>query len=114
MADTWFKFLQRNIVTSRPSTTTVARVMMDQCLFAPIGLSVFFAATSLMEGKDPIRKVQESLIPAYKVNLMVWPWVQFVNFTLIPLHYRLLFVNTVNIGMLKMIEISHSFFRAIN
>lgn len=72
--------------------------MMDQCLFAPISLSVFFAATSLMEGKDPFRKVQESLIPTYKINLMVWPWVQFINFTLIPLHYRLMFVNTVNIG----------------
>lgn len=67
-------------------------------LFAPIGLFVSFTATSLMEGKNPLPKVQESLILAYKVNLMGWPWVQFVNFTLTSLHYRLFFVKTASIG----------------
>lgn len=101
MAGTWFQFLQRRIVLSNPSTTIAARVALDQFLFAPFGLSVFFAATSLMKGEEPLQKIQESLIPTYKVNLMLWPWVQFVNFTLVPLQYRLLFVNTVNIGMYK-------------
>lgn len=71
---------------------------MDQTLFAPAALSMFFAVTSAMEGKDPMAQVKEKLAPTYKMNLMLWPLVQFVNFTLIPLHYRLLFVNTVNIG----------------
>jgi protein Mpv17 len=99
IASKWFQFLQNNIVLKGPIQTLCARVAMDQILFAPTAISMFFVATSAMEGKDPSLQVQEKLLPTYKMNLILWPWVQLVNFTLIPLHYRLLFVNTVNIGI---------------
>ncbi|QKX63816.1 uncharacterized protein TRUGW13939_10987 [Talaromyces rugulosus] len=71
---------------------------MDQTLFAPTAISMFFAVTSAMEGKNPIAQVKEKLGPTYKMNFLLWPWVQLLNFTLVPLQYRLLFVNTVNLA----------------
>ncbi|PGH13101.1 hypothetical protein AJ80_06473 [Polytolypa hystricis UAMH7299] len=98
VAARWYTFLQRRVVLSRPAATTVARVAMDQVLFTPVSLSMFFGVTSLMEGKNPVEKIKSNLWSTYKLNLMLWPWAQLANFALIPPQHRLLFVNVLNIG----------------
>ncbi|OJJ29774.1 hypothetical protein ASPWEDRAFT_46531 [Aspergillus wentii DTO 134E9] len=98
IASTWFKFLSTNINLSTSLRTGVARMATDQIFFAPIGISIFFASTSAMEGKDPVEKVKTSLLPTYKMNCMLWPFAQLMNFTVVPMQHRLLFVNVVNLG----------------
>lgn len=53
---------------------------------------------AIMEGVDPLERWQTAFVPAYKANLMVWPFVQGVNFTFVPLELRLLFVNVISLG----------------
>lgn len=52
-----------------------------------------------MEGTDPIDKWRNTFMPSYKANLTIWPAVQGVNFTVVPLDYRVLFVNVISLGM---------------
>ena len=54
---------------------------------------------AIMEGSDPVEKWHKSFVPSYKANLMVWPFVQGVNFTFVPLELRVLVVNVVSLGM---------------
>lgn len=51
-----------------------------------------------MEGTDPRAKLKSTYADAVSKNWMVWPFVQFVNFKLVPLEHRLLFVNFVSLG----------------
>lgn len=53
---------------------------------------------AIMEGSDPIEKLRTTFIPSYKANLTIWPLVQGVNFTFVPLEYRVLAVNLVSLG----------------
>lgn len=53
---------------------------------------------AIMEGSDVREKLRKSWIPSYKANLMVWPFVQGVNFTFVPLDLRVLVVNVVSLG----------------
>lgn len=53
---------------------------------------------AIMEGTDPIEKWRSSFVPSYKANLAIWPLVQAVNFTFVPLEYRVLAVNLVSLG----------------
>jgi protein Mpv17 len=56
----------------------------------------FFFATSFMETGDPtvgITQIKEKLWPTLKVNWVVWPVLQGVNFSLVPEPYRLLYIN---------------------
>lgn len=53
---------------------------------------------AIMEGVDPVERLKTAFVPAYKANLMVWPFVQGVNFTFVPLELRLLFVNVISLG----------------
>lgn len=53
---------------------------------------------AVLEGSSPRAKLKKSYAEALKTNYMIWPFVQLVNFKLVPLEHRLLFVNTISIG----------------
>lgn len=53
---------------------------------------------AIMEGSDPVEKWRNSFVPSYKANLIVWPFVQGINFTFVPLELRVLVVNVVSLG----------------
>lgn len=79
-------------------TTTLARVGADQALFAPVQLTCFLSSMAIMEGSDPVEKWRHAFWPAYKANLMVWPFVQGANFAFVPFELRVLVVNVVSLG----------------
>ncbi|ODM18235.1 Protein sym1 [Aspergillus cristatus] len=97
-ATTWFGFLQHHVVLKNSKATIVARVAADQCLFTPTHLTCFLSSMAIMEGSDPIEKLRTTFWPSYKANLTIWPLVQGVNFTFVPLEYRVLAVNLVSLG----------------
>jgi protein Mpv17 len=90
--------MARHIVLRNPKLTLVARVCCDQALFTPTHLFVFLSSMSVLEGTDPREKLRKSFLGAYKANLMLWPWVQAVNFSFVPLEHRVLVVNVVSLG----------------
>jgi len=52
----------------------------------------------MLEGVSPVERLRTSYWQALATNWMIWPFVQLANFKLVPLQYRLLFVNVVSIG----------------
>ncbi len=53
-----------------------------------------------MEGSSPKDKLASTYTTALQKNWMVWPWVQAINFKLVPLEHRVLVVNVVSLGTL--------------
>jgi protein Mpv17 len=96
-AATWFGILQR-VKLKSANATILARVALDQGVFAPTFIGVFLSSMALMEGSRPADKLGRSYFPALQANYMIWPWVQLVNFKVVPLEHRLLFVNVIAIG----------------
>ena len=97
-ATKWYQFLEKKIVLSTTATTTVSRVLADQCVFAPINMFCFLSSMALMEGSSPEEKVKKSYLAGLKANWVVWPPIQAMNFTLVPLEHRVLVVNVVSLG----------------
>ncbi|KAJ3011840.1 Protein required for ethanol metabolism [Thoreauomyces humboldtii] len=97
----WYRFLNRRIHLSTPLTTTVARVIVDQVVFAPVNMLCFFTVQTLLEGgsvRDARKKISSTFRDAYIANLMLWPGVQMVNFGFVPVNYQSLVVNVVATG----------------
>jgi len=98
IVSTWFDFLEAQL----PGTSfdvALQRMICDQFMMAPFVLSLFFCVTALMDGKGingAIMKVKENIWNTLKVNWMIWPLVQVINFSFIPPHERVLFVNIIN------------------
>ncbi|KAK4084453.1 uncharacterized protein Triagg1_933 [Trichoderma aggressivum f. europaeum] len=98
VATTWLGFLARRVTFRNARVETAARVAADQLLFAPVMIGVFLGSMATMEGKSPQKRLETTWWPALKANWVLWPAVQFVNFTFLPLQYRLLFANVISIG----------------
>ncbi|KAM4058103.1 peroxisomal protein [Hirsutella rhossiliensis] len=98
VATTWFGFLARRVNFSNRRIETLARVACDQTLFAPVMIGVFLSSMATMEGASPKERLQRTWWPALQTNWMVWPFVQIVNFTFLPLQHRVLFANIISIG----------------
>ena len=97
-AATWFKFLQRHVNLRSPNATILARVACDQGIFAPTFIGVFLSSMAVLEGTSPQEKLERNYTTALTSNYMIWPFVQMVNFKLVPLEHRVLFVNVISIG----------------
>ncbi|KAI1636319.1 hypothetical protein F4809DRAFT_609672 [Biscogniauxia mediterranea] len=97
-ATTWFGILQRHVVLRNKNAEMLARVAADQLLFAPTFIGVFLSSMAVMEGGSPKEKLDRSYMPALQTNYLIWPFVQMVNFKLVPLEHRVLFVNIISIG----------------
>ncbi|CED82740.1 protein sym1 [Phaffia rhodozyma] len=95
----WFKILEKVPIKNKVAATAT-RVGLDQFVFAPIVLTTFFSFMGLLEGKEKENvqeKLKNDLVPTLKANWMVFIPTQAVNMALIPLQYRLLTINLVNI-----------------
>ncbi|MDI1490878.1 MAG: Protein required for ethanol metabolism [Ramalina farinacea] len=98
-ATTWFAFLARRInIPRRPNLTILARVAVDQTVFASTNMFVFLSTMSILEGSDPREKLKKSYFQALKMNWALWPGVQALNFKFVPLEGRVLVVNVVSLG----------------
>lgn len=75
-----------------------ARLALDQFVFAPISIGVFLSSMAVLEGTSPEEKLRRNYTTALKSQYYLWPAVQGINFTLVPLHHRVLFVNFISIG----------------
>ncbi|KAF4507490.1 hypothetical protein G6O67_003982 [Ophiocordyceps sinensis] len=98
VATTWFGFLARRVNFSNRRVETLARVACDQTLFAPVMIGVFLSSMATMEGASPKERLARTWWPALQTNWMVWPFVQMINFTFLPLQHRVLFANVISIG----------------
>ncbi len=79
----------------------IQKMLLDQLVFSPIFLGVFFTYNGYMEGHDFIgvrNKFETSYWEALRACLKLWPIVQLVNFSLVPLQFRVVFVNLVALG----------------
>ncbi|EPE06672.1 integral membrane mpv17 pmp22 [Ophiostoma piceae UAMH 11346] len=107
-AATWYNILQRHVVLSTPRKTMLARVAADQGIFAPVFIGVFLGSMAVLEGGSPKEKIQKQYVNALTANYMLWPAAQMVNFSVVPLEHRVLFVNLVSIGWNSYLSILNS------
>lgn len=90
----WFKFLEYAFPMSKTSSfgPALKRVAMDQFVFAPFGIALFFTAMTIAEGggrRAVTNKLRDMYIPTLKANFVVWPAVQVINFRLMPVQFQL-------------------------
>ncbi|TNN57985.1 Mpv17-like protein [Liparis tanakae] len=87
------RFLERRF-PGNSVRMVLRKLLMDQSIAAPLATSVFYTGVSLLEGKDDIfEDWREKFLNTYKTGLMFWPFMQLVNFALVPLYLRTAFTG---------------------
>ncbi|MFT7812153.1 mpv17-like protein isoform X1 [Arapaima gigas] len=74
--------------------TVLRKVLLDQTVAAPVVNSVFYTGLSFLDGKDDMfQDWREKFLNTYRTGLMYWPFVQFLNFVLVPPFLRTIFTG---------------------
>lgn len=86
----WFRFL------GKQQLPLLAKVGIDQAVFAPSSIAYYFTVMGLLEGKS-VDTIYQSLVNQYwdtlKCGWMIWPAFQLFNFGLVPPNFRVLASN---------------------
>lgn len=83
---------------------TVTRVAVDQLGFAPLlAIPMYYSVMTVLEGQGDIgtvaaHKIERNWWPTLRANWTVWPAFQALNFSVVPVRFRLLLVNVFSIG----------------
>lgn len=81
--------------------SVMLKVGIDQLLWCPIFMSVFFAYLGLVNGDGLAAigdKIKNDLLSACQGSWKVWPVVHMINFRFVPNKFRLLYINSVQIA----------------
>ncbi|POM76805.1 Hypothetical protein PHPALM_5930 [Phytophthora palmivora] len=96
----WHGFLERAFV-GKGKTVVAKKVVADMVFMAPQLPIWFLTSTGLMAGK-PIDQALDEAVKKQPIVLMnsykVWPIANTFSFSFVPLQYRLLYNNVINIG----------------
>lgn len=96
----WYGFLDKRITGRTPAIKTVKKVLVDQLGCSPVFLATFISVVGLLQGEN-FTGVQRKLKRDYKdvliTNYTIWPAVQLLNFSLVPLNYQVLLVQAIAI-----------------
>ncbi|XP_029670930.1 protein Mpv17 isoform X2 [Formica exsecta] len=94
---TWYGILDKYI-GSKGYSVAIKKVACDQLLFAPTFIAVLLVTIGICQGKD-IEKIKIKVRDEYNNilinNYKLWPMVQLINFSIVPLHYQVLVVQLV-------------------
>ena len=94
----WYLALDK-IVRLKGGIGVAAKVAVDQAVWTPPLTFGFFCYEGCLQGEklsDAGKDAAEKLWPTLQANWMVWPFVHVCTFSLIPLNYRVLWVNCAN------------------
>ncbi|XP_060597422.1 mpv17-like protein [Ruditapes philippinarum] len=84
----WIRFIDKAI-PGKALLSVMKKVLSDACFFAPCIISTFYITTNILEGKkDLTEEWKQKFYPTWTTGLCYWPFVQTVNFALIPMKYK--------------------------
>ncbi|XP_071175312.1 mpv17-like protein [Mytilus edulis] len=83
----WIKLAER-LFPGKSVRTVLTKVLIEQVTFAPVSITSFYAATSLLERKNFIEELKAKFPVTWKTGITFWPFLQVINFGLVPLNYR--------------------------
>ncbi|XP_007476065.2 protein Mpv17 isoform X1 [Monodelphis domestica] len=93
----WYRILDR-LIRGNTKMDALKKMVIDQGGFAPCFLGCLLPIIGTFDGlsvKDNWVRLQQDYPDALITNYYIWPTVQLANFYLIPLAYRLAFVQCV-------------------
>ncbi|CAD6240573.1 GSCOCG00008852001-RA-CDS, partial [Cotesia congregata] len=95
----FYGFLDK-FLPGKTATSIVKKTFLDQVIASPTCLSIFFFGHEMLEQRD-LRliygEILAKLLETYKVDCCFWPPTQIVNFLFIPIQYRVIYINLMNV-----------------
>ena len=96
----WFGTLDKMVTIQDPILRLIVKLFFDSIIFSPLTISGYFAVRSILEGsgfKGAYDKLSTRLVSTVAGAWRFWPFVNIVNFSLVPLQFRVLYSNILSL-----------------
>lgn len=86
-------------LTPKHPLAVFSKVCIDQIFNSPLGTCTFFAWTQAMKGQpqQAVPEISDKLWSTTQCSWRLWPVAQVVNFVMVPVHLRIIFINVIAI-----------------
>lgn len=84
------------LFNGKGTINAVKSVAYDQLIGAPIFTCLFFTFLDMSNGKnfnESTKELEKKLMPTLYMNWKIWPVLMFINFSFVPVAYRILYSN---------------------
>ncbi|XP_022102429.1 mpv17-like protein [Acanthaster planci] len=93
----WYRWLDKAL-PGTAKLTVMKKVIVDQCVSAPVFIAIFFTGSSIMEGKkDIFAELKDKFPQTYAASCCFWPIAQTFNFFFLPSHMRVVYVASASL-----------------
>ena len=96
----WYSILEKIVTIKNPIGGLIARIILDAIIFSPVTVTGYFACRSILEGSGMagIRdKLSTRFVPAVTGAWKFWPAANVINFGLVPIEFRVLYMNVLSL-----------------
>lgn len=96
----YFYAILDRVLPGRNAGSIVKKTVLDQTIASPTCLAIFFFGHGALEqrdNEDMLDEIRGKFFSTYKVDCCFWPPTQMINFLLVPVQYRVIYVNVMNI-----------------
>eukprot|EP00889_Picochlorum_renovo_P005286 jgi/Picre1/32316/NNA_007662.t1 len=98
----YYAILDKTVVigTAKSAVTVLAKVGIDQFIFAPVCTMLFYLFKVSTEGRPSefIGEMQAKYVPTLVAGWKLWPAAHVVNFLFIPNQHRILYTNIISVA----------------
>jgi protein Mpv17 len=88
------------VSTPKSPNAIIAKVAIDQLLFAPFCTLLFYAFKTITESRpgELVRELHDKFVPTMLAGYKLWPAAHVINFAFVPTSQRILFANVVSVA----------------
>lgn len=95
----WYSLLDRRISTQQHRLRrTLKKMIVDQSVMAPtmnLSIAALVGFINNESSNTIVQRIKTQYPDIMKTNYMLWPAVQMINFSLVPLQYQVIFAQVV-------------------
>ena len=95
----WFQLLEY-VFPGSGLIVAVKRMLLDQCVYAPVVIASLFFVIGALEGgslRTVLAKTRDGFLPTLTRNWLLWPVAQLVLQGFVPMQHRLFVANCINL-----------------
>ena len=96
----WLLFGKMTKSIQNPVAALVVQIVLDSIIFSPVTVSGYLTVRSLLEGTGfagAKEKCTAKLLGAVMGAWKFWPAVNVINFSIVPMHFRVLYMNVMSV-----------------
>eukprot|EP00347_Sterkiella_histriomuscorum_P017585 403348773 len=105
------------LVPEISATGAIKKLALDQLVFAPLVILLFYPAINIVEGRslsNAVEDLKNKYVATMIANYKIWPLANLINFYFIPIQYQVLWANLISLIFNACLSYLHNSYKGKN